>query len=121
MLAVGLLNCSNRNGVTLNANSIEPTCFQNENRDVVKTFMDVGGRVIGPDKEGVDSCPSIFVLSKPEDSELFLNLAPCNLPDSLKQDGLKVVYSGLLYETFETEDICARHFEITAIAPLSEE
>lgn len=97
-----LLSC------TSNDAPVNPTCYQDENRKVVATFVNVKGKIIGPSDQ---TCPTIFTL-KDESGKLF---SACNLNEAFKEDGLDVVFSGYLFETFELEDICAFPFELTKI------
>lgn len=92
---------------------LDPQCYQDSEREIIAVFTNVRGEVVGPDSEG---CP-IYALSGGPDVEGrgVPLLSPCKLPEEMKQDGLDVVFSGYLYETFETEDICAQLFEITHI------
>ncbi|WP_180272313.1 hypothetical protein [Maribacter sp. 4U21] len=42
--------------------------------------------------------------------------APCNLSEEFQEEGIQVLYSGYVYESFATENICADFFEITEIS-----
>ena len=92
----------------------EYSCFKGENRKVVGTFNNVDGLVLAP---SINNCQTIYTLTGgPDLPERNLRLlAPCNLPTEYKQDSLKIIYSGYLFETFENEDLCAQSFEITEI------
>ncbi|WP_445733203.1 hypothetical protein [Mariniflexile sp.] len=103
-----LLSC------TSNDESIKPTCYQDENRRVVATFVNVKGKIIGPSDQ---TCPTIFTL-KDESGKYTLAFAPCNLTEAFKEDGLDVIFSGYLFETFDVENVCAYPFELTEISEI---
>lgn len=86
----------------------QPNCFQEENRKIDAKLTDLIGEI---DNDGCQSNYTITGISTPPN--IYLPLAPCNLSEEFKEDGLKVRFSGYMYETFETEDICAMPFEIT--------
>ncbi|MBZ9632435.1 hypothetical protein LB465_16760 [Salegentibacter sp. LM13S] len=90
---------------------LNSTCYQNENRKVEKEILNHKGIIIAPDES---SCPSLYTI-KDETENQILNLAPCELPDKFKMNEMKVIFSGSLYETFETEDICALPIELSNI------
>lgn len=99
-------------------NSIQPSCFQSENREIVAVFESANGYVLAPDA----NCSSIYTLIGGPNSEgrRVERLAPCNLENDFKIDSLRIEYDGFLYETFETENICAQKFEITKIKVIKE-
>jgi len=107
ILILSFFSCSNDD------DSIQPSCFQAENRQIVSVFKNVDGFVIAPDI----NCPNIYTLIGGPNSEerKVERLEPCNLQNEFKVDSLKIKYSGFLYETFENENICAQKFEITQI------
>ncbi|MEZ4969090.1 MAG: hypothetical protein R2814_05410 [Flavobacteriaceae bacterium] len=101
------VSCSNDDGP-------KPGCYQEEskNRKIIRTIKEAPGSVLGqrcgdgsflldPDKENQSGPLGQFY--------------PCNLIEEFQVDGAKVVFSGYLYESFDTEDICADLFEITEI------
>lgn len=98
-------SCSNDDGP-------KPSCFQDENRRVVKTIKEVEGTILGSRCDG-----KTFVIEP--DKKMEINpmgiLHPCNLTEGFQVDGAKIVFSGYIYESFENEDICANFFEITDI------
>lgn len=100
-----LLSCSTNNV------PINPTCYQDENRKVIATFVNAKGKIIGL---GDEACPTIFTL-KEESGTYVLSFAPCNLDEEFKKDELEVIFSGYLFETFEVENVCAFPFELTKI------
>ena len=107
-LFAGILSCSSDD-------DLNPQCYQDSNRQIIAVFTNVQGEVVGPDPTG---CPTIYTLNggpEVEGRSPVGLLSPCNFPQEMKQDGLEVVYSGYLFETFETEDICAQFFELTDI------
>ena len=100
VLLVTINSCSNDDSLL--------NCFQEENRKIEARFTDLIGEI---DNDGCQSNYTIIGISTPPN--IYLPLAPCNLSEEFKEDGLKVRFSGYMYETFETEDICAMPFEIT--------
>lgn len=82
------------------------------NRKVIAEFSNEEGTINAPE----EGCPVYTIEGGPDHPERNLRLlAPCNLPENFEEDDLKIVFSGNLYETFETEDICAQAFELTEI------
>ncbi|WKN45906.1 hypothetical protein [Tunicatimonas pelagia] len=96
---------------------VEPTssCFPEENRKIIETVSNITATILGPETQ---DCPRDFIIEP--DSDLPNNvlglLSPCNLEESFQTNGLSVQVSGFIYESFETEDICADFFEITEIS-----
>nr|WP_286944490.1 hypothetical protein [Allomuricauda sp.] len=91
----------------------QPGCYQEDNRRIVATITGGEGTIKGPGT----FCPDDFTI-EPDDKSESRPLGaffPCNLSDSLQTNGLRVIFSGYVYESFETEDICADFFEITEI------
>ncbi|MEO0571481.1 MAG: hypothetical protein AAF039_07220 [Bacteroidota bacterium] len=88
---------------------VEPGCFQDEGRRIIATINDIRGTI--------DSCISINTIDPDVSIESSpINLfAPCNLSPEFQVEGSRVVFSGHIYESFDTEDICADFFEITDI------
>lgn len=106
--------------VTLScSNSEEPTpgCYQEDNRQIFETVTNFSATILGPESQ---DCPSGFVIQpdKRLPNTILGILAPCNLSEDFRTDGLKVEVSGFIYESFEIEDICADFFEITEISLL---
>lgn len=97
-----IVSCSNDDSKSV--------CFPEENRDVVTTITNAKGTI-----EGV-SCNKFIIEpdNKVESRPLGL-YDPCNLSSEFEMEGLRVIFSGYVYESFETEDICADFFEITEI------
>ena len=91
-----------------NDDNYKPNCFHAEKRHIEAKFTDYIGEI---DNEGCQSNYTIVIVPAPPN--IYLPLAPCNLSDEFKKDGLKVKFSGYKYEVFETEDLCALPFEIT--------
>lgn len=88
----------------------DAACFQDEDRDVVEILTDVDGFAINP---SVNNCNGsgfneIYTLSKGEND--VRQLFPCNLNEQFMTDidSLPIVYSGYLFEVFQTESICAQ-------------
>jgi hypothetical protein len=88
----------------------EPSCFQEENRRIVETVSNVQGIVFLGCIDNYILHPSIRL-----NNNLSGILSPCNLSKEFQQDGLRVIFSGHIYESFDTEDICADYFEVTEI------
>lgn len=101
-------------GCTSSDNTINPSCYQDEDRKVVSALENVEGKIIGPNDQ---YCPTIFYL-RVNSGESTLPLAACNLTEGFKVDGLEVVLSGYLFETFDLEDLCAFPFELTNITKI---
>lgn len=80
IFALGIA-CSNDDGPKGN-------CFQDEDREIVATFTNAIGGVVGPSD---NLCPDLFILTGgPEHPKRFaMHLLPCNLPDNFKDNGLR--------------------------------
>ncbi|MFD1160858.1 hypothetical protein [Hwangdonia seohaensis] len=104
-VGITLMCCSNSD------ESINPTCYKDENRKVIATFENAKGKIIGPNSQ---TCSKLFTLED-KSGKYTLTFSPCNLTEEFKEDGLDVVFSGYLFETFEVENICAPPFELTKI------
>ena len=89
-----------------------PLCQNIEpKRKIVAQFREAEGSIIAP-----EDCPTFTISGGPDHQFKKVNLlAPCNLPESFKENNIEVTFSGYLYETFDTEDICAQIFELTSI------
>lgn len=90
----------------------KPGCYQESDRKIVAEINEAVGTILGSRCDG-----KTFVIEpndKVESNPLGL-FSPCNLKDTFQRDGAKVVFSGYVYESFDTEDICADFFEITEI------
>tara|TARA_R110001583_G_scaffold43178_10_gene137280 strand:+ start:1251 stop:1616 length:366 start_codon:yes stop_codon:yes gene_type:complete len=87
-----------------------PGCYQESGRKIVATINNVKGEII--EKE---FCGFIIRPDERLDNNPIGILSPCNLDNEFEVDGAKVVFSGYIYESFDTEDICADFFEITEI------
>ena len=98
------MGCSNDGG-------INPSCYQGKNRKVVSIVKDATGILIA---QGGQGCPDFVIKDTIGPS---FGLGPCNLPDEFKQDGLKIIYSGYIFDTSDL-DICAEFFELTDIRAL---
>ncbi|GMN09609.1 hypothetical protein MTsPCn9_16520 [Croceitalea sp. MTPC9] len=112
LLFVFMFSCSSDD-----LNNTLPECSEQEqqalvDRSVIATFTDVRGMIVND-----DGCPEIFALTGGPmvEGRNVDRLFACNLPDSYKSNGLEVVFSGDLYETFDTENICAQIFLLTRI------
>lgn len=82
------------------------------NRKIVAEFQEAEGTILAP-----GDCPVFTITGGPEHEERKVTLlAPCNLPADFQVENIQVVFSGYLYETFDTEDICAQIFELTSIS-----
>lgn len=100
------ISCSNDDGP-------KPSCFQDENRRIVKTIKETEGTILGSQC----STTTIYLIDPlhQEQRGPTGKFGPCNLSEEFRIDGARVVFSGYLYEQFETENICADFFEITEI------
>src|SRR5690606_32628633 len=99
------ISCSNDDGP-------KPSCYQDENRRVVRTIKEAEGTILG------QQCSSDAFLIEPDPGQKkgpIGQFYPCNLAEEFRLDRVRVVFSGYLYESFDTEDICADFFEITEI------
>lgn len=108
ILVFATFSCSNDDGPT-------PGCFQEDNRRIIETVTSFSATILGPE---TNRCPSDFIIEPDENlpNNPLRLLAPCNLGEDFQTDGLNVVVSGYIYESFESEDICADFFEITEIS-----
>ncbi|PCE66734.1 hypothetical protein B7P33_05450 [Sediminicola luteus] len=89
-------------------------CYKD--RKVVDTVVNVEGTIRG---KGV-FCNDFTIEPDEKSSSRPLGvLFPCNLEENYKTDDIKVVFSGKIYESFDTEDICADFFEITSIRTIN--
>ena len=112
ILLIGFLfiACSSSNDL------IEYSCYKDENRAIIATYTGAKGTIVGPSSQ---SCETLFTIN--EDSDDFtLYFSPCNLDATFEEDGVEVIFSGYLFETFETEDVCAFPFELTKIERVSQ-
>lgn len=89
----------------------KPGCYQDQDRQIVNEINEATGVIYGSQCDG-----QTFVIEpdKMEISSLGL-FNPCNLPEEFQVDSVGVVFSGYVYESFDTEDICADFFEVTEI------
>ncbi|MGB3852773.1 MAG: hypothetical protein WA958_22605 [Tunicatimonas sp.] len=99
------------------SNDVEPTsrCFQEEHRKITNTVTNITATILGPEAQ---DCPREYII-EPDDAlpnNILGLLSPCNLEEDFQINGLSVQVSGFMYESFETEDICADFFEITEIS-----
>jgi hypothetical protein len=92
----------------------QPGCFQDEGRSIVATINNANGTIVEP---GTGICPTVYTIQPNEGVKGSSTgyLFPCNISEEFKVDGLKIVFSGYVYEIFDTEDVCADSFEITEI------
>ncbi len=102
-----LVSCSSDDGP-------KPGCFQESNRKIVAEIKEAAGTIRGSQCDG-----KTFVIEP--DEKLANNplrlFFPCNLTETFQKGGAKVIFSGYVYESFDTEDICADFFEITEMRP----
>ena len=108
ILLLSTLSCSDDDGPT-------PGCFQEDNRKIIEIVKDFSATILGPQTH---DCPGDYIIEPDESlpNNIVGLLAPCNLGDEFKRDGLKVKVSGYIYESYGQEDICADFFEITEIS-----
>lgn len=102
VIAVMFLSCS--------SDDIEPGCFQEENRRILETIRNIEGTISQQCSDSFTIIPKEKVDNNPVGSYF-----PCNLDDDFKIEGTEVIFSGYIYESFDTEDICADFFEIIDI------
>ena len=101
------------------SNDLHIECNFDKKRQIISTFSDVQGRVLfSEDSESGFGCSGDFtLLGGPMVKGRNLHaLLPCNLPQEFQRDGLSIEFSGYLYETFPTENICAQIFQLTQIS-----
>jgi len=94
--------------------SPQPGCFQEDNRKIVATINNASGTIRG---QGNSFCSDEYII-EPDDKVESRPLGaffPCNLTEEFQIDEAKVMFSGYVYESFDTEDICADFFEIKEI------
>lgn len=89
----------------------KPGCFQEDNRKILATINNIEGTISQQCSENFIIIPNEKVDNNPVGS-----FFPCNLNDGFKVEGIQVVFSGYIYESFDTEDICADFFEIIEIS-----
>ncbi|TMU50423.1 hypothetical protein [Flagellimonas algicola] len=87
-----------------------PRCYQKSGRRIVATVENVIGAIVMN-----ELCGFIIDPNEQLDRNPIGILSPCNLSDEFEINGLRIIFSGYIYESFETEDICADFFEITEI------
>ena len=90
-----------------------PGCYQEEGRRIVATITNEEGTINEPGT----SCPDQYII-EPDNKTVQRPLGlydPCNLESEFQIAGVRVVFSGYVYESFDNEDICADFFEITSI------
>ena len=92
------------------SDDIKPGCFQENNRKILATIRNIEGTIS-------QQCLESFVIIPNEkvDNNPVGSFFPCNLNDDFMVEGISVVFSGYIYESFDTEDICADFFEIIEI------
>ncbi|WP_318310090.1 hypothetical protein [Flagellimonas crocea] len=90
-------------------------CYQGENRSVVRNVQSISGTLREP---STGSCEQGYTIEPDEilEGQATNLLSPCNLEEDFRIDGARVTFSGAMYETFETEDLCANPFELTGIS-----
>ena len=90
----------------------KPGCFQDENRRIVGIIKEATGTVRYSLCGG-----NAFIIEPDKKTEIspMGRLFACNLNEEFRVDNAKIIFSGYLYESFDYEDICANHFEITEI------
>ncbi len=82
-----------------------------EEREIIAEYKMEEGFILVPE----EGCPVFRIDGNFKTQENYLDLWVCNLPEEFQEDSLKVIFSGYLYETFETEDVCAQIFELIEI------
>lgn len=99
-----IYSCSDDDGAP------KASCNQEDNRSIVSTVSEVVGTMTE-----VDICGFVIEPDEPLEHNPVGLLKPCNLDQTFEVEGMKVVFSGYIFESFETEDICADFFELTEI------
>ncbi|WP_422350834.1 hypothetical protein [Flagellimonas sp.] len=97
-------------GCSNDDNGPEPGCYQDDNRSIVNTVKNISGTIMEE-----ESCGFVIKPDEALDKNPLGTLRPCNLDGTFQVDGTKVIFSGYIYESFETEDICADFFELIDI------
>ena len=92
-----------------------PGCFQEEERRIVATVSNISGFI-----DFREPCGFLIDPEERLDENPTALLSPCDLDPELREVGLRVKFSGFIYESFEFEDICADFFEITNIEVLAD-
>ena len=80
-------------------------CFRDDGRKIVSTINDISGTIIFNEDCGYLIDPDNQVDSNPTGV-----LVPCNLDTEFRLDRSRIIFNGVIYESFETEDICADFF-----------
>lgn len=96
----------------------EPECFQEEQRRIVATIKAASGTILGSqcDDNTYTILPDKHIHSGP-----LGQFEPCNLPVPFQENGIRIIFTGYVYESFENEDICADFFEITELREIDQE
>ena len=91
----------------------KPGCFQEQGRSIIATITNAEGTIRAPDT----FCPGDFTIEPNDkvDSRPLGAFFPCNLESEFQVEDIRVIFSGFVYESFDTENICADFFEITEI------
>ncbi len=117
-LLVVITSCdsSDNNNTEIKLEAGLEDCLQlaEDGRNIIAIFTDAKGTVVAPGETG---CPGLYTIKGgPMVEGRFVEfLLACNMPENIKKDGLEVTFSGNLYETFDTENICAQSFQISKI------
>jgi len=93
--------------------NIIPGCFQEDGRRVIAIVNGADGTIRAPRV----FCPSEFTI-EPDEKSASRPLGafyPCNLESEFQVADRRVTFSGYIYESFDTENICADFFQITEI------
>lgn len=113
-----LISCSDSDNslVSIDLQSTTDDCqtIDEEGRKVVATFTEEEGTILSP---GDLACRNSFTIKGGPDVEgrTAELLIPCNLPESARKNGQKVIFSGQLYESFELENVCAQKILLTTL------
>ena len=102
IITVNFLGCS--------SDDIKPGCFQEDNRKILATVRNLEGTI---SKRCIENF--LIIPNEKVDNNPIGSFFPCNLNDDFRVEGIQIVFSGYIYEFFDTEDICADFFEIFAI------
>ncbi len=90
------------------------TCYNELGLGIIEEINSEVGIVRAP---GNQFCSEDYVIETEEkvENRPLGSLIPCNLEENFQVDGLRVTYSGYVYERINDGDQCADFFEISEI------
>lgn len=112
-LIVFLSSCSNQDIKSV-ADSVIPC--SDKQYTATDSFESVEGKIIRRTRTGANPAITLYYIEAPKVAN-WIAIAPCNLPENVKQDGLEITFSGHLvtYPGFEKLNLEALPFELTDI------